>query len=128
MLKALHAAATLIQKHARARAVRRDFVAILDGRAAARAQHEARGTGLCMHMYSRALLLHLFHAHAAIFQARAHEDFAARVIGKQQRNRFMRTTLRDALGTLVDDRKTQETERRTHEQHAESAVLGGPQP
>ena len=81
-----------------------------------------------MHMYSRALLLHLFHAHAAIFQARAHEDFAARVIGKQQRNRFMRTTLRDALGTLVDDRKTQETERRTHEQHAESAVLGGPQP
>lgn len=96
VLKSLHAAATLIQKHARARAVRRDFVATVHGRAAARAQHEAL----------------------------VREDFAARVICKQQRNRFMRSTLRDALGSLVDDRRTQETERRTREQSAERGRLG----
>ena len=93
VLKSLHAAATLIQKHARAREVRRDFGAIVHGRAVARAQHEAL----------------------------VREDFAARVICRQQRNRFMRSTLRDALGSLVDDRRAHETERRTRAQPAEKA-------
>ena len=93
VLKSLHAAATLIQKHARAREVRRDFGAIVHGRAVARAQHEAL----------------------------VREDFAARVICRQQRNRFMRSTLRDALGSLVDDRRAYETERRTRAQPAEKA-------
>lgn len=96
VLKSLHVAATLIQKHARAREVRRDFGAIVHGRAVARAQHEAL----------------------------VREDFAARVICRQQRNRLMRSTLRDALGSLVDDRRAHETERRTRAQPAERRRLG----